>query len=170
MSKSARVLLLVALTGASVAPLDAQERGNQPSATTPPATSGRARNGRLFVTTLNVVDLSAALRFFVDGLGMREQGRHIPAKGVIEVSLGYADEPLRSGLMLLHRESQATPYQRGEWGKVILEVPDLQATTARVARAGGTIVRAVREVASAPVLNAIVEDPDGHVFELIQFK
>ncbi len=143
--------------------------GIPPAAGQPPAPGG-TRSGRLFITTLNVRDLSAALRFFTEGLGMRELGRHVPGKGVVEVSLGYGDEPARMGLMLLHREERTTPYERGEWGKVILEVKDLRATTESVARAGGTVVRPPREVASAPVLNAIVEDPDGHSFELVQFK
>ena len=128
------------------------------------------RSGRLFITTLNVRDLSAALRFFTEGLGMREQSRHVPGKGVVEVSLGYSDEPARMGLMLLHREAHTAPYERGDWGKVILEVKNLRATTENVTRAGGKVVRAPREVASAPVLNAMVEDPDGHTFELVQFK
>ena len=147
----------VARQGLSVPPA-----GEQPA-------PGAARAGRLFITTLNVRDLGTALRFFTEGLGMREQSRHVPGKGVVEVSLGYSEEP-RLGLMLLHREAHTAPYERGEWGKVILEVKDLRATTERVSRAGGTVVRPPREVASAPVLNAIVEDPDGHTFELVQFK
>ena len=141
----------------------AEETGGQPA-------PGGTRSGRLFITTLNVRDLGAALRFFTEGLGMREQGRHVPGKGVVEVSLGYSDEPARTGLMLLHREAHTAPDERGEWGKVILEVKDLQATADNVVRAGGKVVRPPREVASAPVLNAIVEDPDGHTFELVQFK
>ena len=35
---------------------------------------GGTRSGRLFITTLNVRDLGTALRFFTEGLGMREQG------------------------------------------------------------------------------------------------
>ena len=134
------------------------------------ASAARAHKNRLMNTTLNVRDLAASLRFFTEGLGMRERGRHVPSKGVTEVSLGYGDEGNGALIMLAHREARTTPYERGEWGRLIFEVVDVRATVDRVVRAGGKLARGAADVASAPVVVAIVEDPDGHQFELVQFK
>jgi predicted enzyme related to lactoylglutathione lyase len=101
---------------------------------------------------------------------MHERGRHIPADGVTEVSIGYTNEPQRAELMLAHRRARTTAYERGEWGRVILEVRDVRTTVMNVARAGGKLVRPPGDVESAPVIVAVVEDPDGHQFELVQFK
>ena len=136
----------------------------------PPQTGARTRPGRLLITALNVRDLATALRFFTEGLGMTEQGRHVPSKDVVEVTVGYTDNPLPAGLMLIHRQTRTAPYERGEWGRIILEVEDVNATAASAVRAGGKLVRPPGDVASAPVVVAVVEGPDGHHFELVQFK
>ena len=128
------------------------------------------RTGRLLVTRLNVRDLAASLRFFSEGLGLKEQSRFSPSKGTIEVSLGDPAHPLPSPIMLLHRESSTTPVEPGHSWSIVIEVKDVKALAASVVRAGGKVVRPPGDVASAPVIVAVVEDPDGHHFELVQFK
>jgi lactoylglutathione lyase len=128
------------------------------------------RTGRLLTTRLNVRDLAASLRFFSEGLGLREQSRFSPSKGSVEVSLGDPGDPLPAGIMLLNRESRTRPYDPGEWGTVVMQVKDVNAIANRVAGAGGKLVRPPGESSAAPVIVAVVEDPDGHQFELVQFK
>ena len=175
-----RLLVVVALLMAPRVAVGS-EAGAEPVLGAPPAigevatsrlqqTEAHTRPGRLLITALNVRDLAAALRFFIDGLGMTEQGRHVPSKDVVEVTVGYPDNPLPAGIMLIHRKTRAAPYDRGEWGRIILEVKDVKATAASAGLAGGKLVRPPGDVASAPVIVAVVEDPDGHQFELVQFK
>ncbi|HEV3061321.1 MAG TPA: VOC family protein [Vicinamibacterales bacterium] len=133
-------------------------------------TASAARTGRLLVTRLNVRDLAASLRFFTEGLGLSEQSRFSPSKGSIEVTIGDRSNPLPAGIMLLHRESRTTPYDPGEWGTVVLEVKDVNVSAANAARAGGKLIRPPADSPAAPVIVAVVEDPDGHQFELVQFK
>ncbi|MEQ1761070.1 MAG: VOC family protein [Vicinamibacterales bacterium] len=134
------------------------------------APSGNTRTGRLLLTRLNVRDLDASLRFFSEGLGLKEVSRFSPSKGTAEVSLGDPAHPLPSTIMLVHRESRTAPYSPGEWGTVVMEVRDVKLTADAVARAGGKVIRAPAGSAAAPVIVAFVADPDGHEFELVQFK
>ncbi len=133
-------------------------------------TAGAARTGRLLLTRLNVRDLAASLRFFGEGLGLSEQSRFSPSKGSIEVTVGDPTNPLPAGIMLLYRESRTAPYEPGEWGTVVLEVRDVRASAANAARAGGKLVRPPADSSAAAVIVAVVQDPDGHQFELVQFK
>ena len=134
------------------------------------AGAGARRQGRLLVTRLNVRDLEASLRFFAEGLGLKEQSRFSPSKGTVEVTLGDTAHPLPSSIMLVHRESRTTPYSAGEWGTVVLEVKDVKAVAAAVAASGGKVERPPADSSAGPVIVSFVTDPDGHQFELVQFK
>ena len=166
-----RVAVLLAAHPAAARPQNAaaaaRDQGSNAGDARP---SGGTRTGRLLVTRLNVRDLAASLRFFSEGLGLREQGRFAPSKGTVEVTVGDPGNPLPGGIMLLHRESRTTPYNPGEWGTVVLEVKDVKATAASAVGAGGKLVRPPADSPAAPVIVAVVEDPDGHQFELVQFK
>src|SRR5262249_30886820 len=156
------VLVAVLLTF----PIAAQAQGAKGGETPKPA----ARTGRLLVTRLNVRDLAVSLKFFAEGLGLTEQSRFSPSKGSIEVSLGDPSHPLPSTIMLINRESRTTPYDPGEWGPVVMEVKDVRTVAANAARAGGKLVRQPADSPAAAVITAVVQDPDGHQFELVQFK
>lgn len=142
----------------------------QAQAQAPASRPAAARQGRLLITRLNVRNLDAALRFFGDGLGLREQSRFSPSKGTTEVSLGEPSHPLPAAIMLLHRESRTTPYSPGDGANIVMEVKDVKAVAEAVTRAGGTVIRAPAGSAAAPVIVAVVADPEGHQFELVQFK
>jgi catechol 2,3-dioxygenase-like lactoylglutathione lyase family enzyme len=143
--------------------------GNAQQGQPAPSAPG-SRAGRLLLTRLNVRDLDVSLRFFAEGLGLREVGRLTPSKGTMEVSLGDPAFPLPSPIMLIHRSARATPYSPGEWGSVVMEVKDAAAATAAVVRAGGKVTRESAPSSAGPVIVAFVQDPDGHEFELVQFK
>ncbi len=142
------------------------------------AQGGRAAPAnRIINTTLNVADLDRAMIFFSRGLGMHERGRRSAGPGVTEVSIGYSDDPRIPELMLVERRAGSTspapggtPPAPGGWGRVILEVKDINAIGESVVMHGGTLIRGARKAPSAPVITAIVEDPDGHRFELVQYQ
>ena len=134
------------------------------------AASAAARGDRIINTTLNVLDLDRAIKFFTEGLGMRVKGRRAASSTVTEVSIGYSEEPGRAELMLMHNKNRSAAYAPGEWGRIIIQVSDIAATADRVVKAGGKVVRPPTPIASAPYIVGMMEDPDGHAFEVIQPK
>jgi lactoylglutathione lyase len=147
-----------------------------------PASAASAQDGaphanRLINTTLFVQDLDRAAKFYIEGLGMHERGRRQASKDVTEFSVGYSSDPRVAEVMLVYNKAQAAKAP-GEapaassrsWGHIILEVTDLKTTLENVARAGGRVTSQPAANASVPVIVAFVEDPDGHRFELVQFK
>jgi lactoylglutathione lyase len=146
-----------------------------------PQSGAALPSNRIINTTLNVADLDHALVFFTRGLGMHEKNRRVAGPGVTELSIGYSDEAGIPELMLVHSTRQGSGASRTEsaqppspasadWGHVILQVKDVKTVCDRVAASGGKVIRAPAETASAPVIVAFVQDPDGHRFELVQFK
>lgn len=136
--------------------------------------NGGTHTNRIINTTLNVRDLDRALKFYVEGLGMHEKNRRRASKDITELSLGYGDNRLAE-LMLVHNRAQSALASEevrfpGSWGRIILEVKDLKATLENVAKAGGKVTRQPAPNATVPVIVGGAEDPDGHPFELVQFK
>src|SRR5262249_16860835 len=139
--------------------------------------AGCTHANRIINTTLRVRDLDRALKFYVEGLGMHERNRRMASKDVTELSVGYSNDARVAELMLVHNKAQsaaasaeAQSAASSAWGHIILEVKDVKATIENVAKAGGKVIRQPCPTASVPVIVAFVEDPDGHQFELVQFK
>ena len=120
---------------------------------------------RYLHTMLRVRDLDAALRFFVDDLGLTlvrkrdyEQGRFTLA------FLATGAEHDAAEIELTYNWDQKEPYPTGRFfGHLAFEVDDIHATCARLRDRGVTIHRPPRDGRMA-----FIKSPDGHSVELLQ--
>lgn len=125
-------------------------------------------NPRIVHTMLHVTDMSRALAFYRDVLGMevkverlnRETGHHNVFLG-FPASRGGAELELTS---YADRES----YAKGDaYGHIGMEVDDCVQACAYLSAHGGTVTREPKTMPSGTVI-AFVTDPEGYAIELIQ--
>jgi len=120
---------------------------------------------RYLHTMIRVRDLPAALRFFCDGLGLREVRRTEHAQGRFTlVFLGERDTGDAPQIELTHNWDQTEPYTGGRnFGHVAYEVDDIYAACQRLVDHGYTISRPPRDGRMA-----FVRSPDAISVELLQ--
>ncbi|MBX3157121.1 MAG: VOC family protein [Deltaproteobacteria bacterium] len=120
---------------------------------------------RYLHTMVRVHDLPAALRFFCDGLGLREVRRRDHEQGRFTlVYLGEAAEGDSPQLELTHNWDQTDPYTHGRnFGHVAYEVDDIYAACRRFMDLGYTISRPPRDGKMA-----FIRSPDLISVELLQ--
>jgi lactoylglutathione lyase len=120
---------------------------------------------RYLHTMIRVRDLPAALRFFCDGLGLREVRRRDHEQGRFTlVFLGEHADGDSPQIELTHNWDQTEPYTSGRnFGHVAYEVDDIYAACQRLMDAGITINRPPRDGRMA-----FVRSPDLHSVELLQ--
>jgi lactoylglutathione lyase len=121
---------------------------------------------RYLHTMIRVRDLPAALRFFCEGLGLREVRRRDHEKGRFTlVFLGQADGGADSPqIELTHNWDQDQPYTHGRnFGHVAYQVDDIYAACQRFIDLGYAISRPPRDGHMA-----FVRSPDLISVELIQ--
>ena len=122
---------------------------------------------RYLHTMVRVLDLPAALRFFCDGLGLREVRRKDVEKG--RFTLVFLGEPGAHAedspcIELTHNWDQADAYTFGRnFGHVAYEVDDIYAACQRFVDLGYTISRPPRDGHMA-----FVRSPDKISVELLQ--
>src|SRR3954469_21618436 len=120
---------------------------------------------RYLHTMIRVRDLPAALRFFCDGLGLREVRRRDHEQG--RFTLGFLREKADGGtppIELTHNWDQKEPYTGGRnFGHVAYEVDDIYAACQRFIDLGYTISRPPRDGHMA-----FVRSPDLISVELLQ--
>jgi len=119
---------------------------------------------RYLHTMIRVRDLPAALRFFCDGLGLREIRRRDHEQGRFTlVFLGEHDGDTPQ-LELTHNWDHVEPYPGGRnFGHVAYEVDDIYAACQRFVDLGYTISRSPRDGRMA-----FVRSPDLISVELLQ--
>ncbi len=120
---------------------------------------------RYLHTMLRVRDLDAALDFFVNKLGLREQRRSENEGGRFTlVFLGSGADGDPAEVELTFNWDQAEPYPTGRFfGHLAYQVDDIYATCARLESLGVPILRPPRDGRMA-----FVKSPDGHSVELLQ--
>jgi lactoylglutathione lyase len=120
---------------------------------------------RYLHTMVRVRDLPAALRFFCDGLGLREVRRTEHPQGRFTlVYLGEHDSGDSPQLELTHNWDHTEPYTGGRnFGHVAYEVDDIYAACQRFIDLGYTISRPPRDGHMA-----FVRSPDNISVELLQ--
>jgi lactoylglutathione lyase len=120
---------------------------------------------RYLHTMLRVRDLDAALRFFVDDLGLRLSRRKDYEQGRFTLAfLSTGTEGDAAEIELTYNWDQKEPYPTGRFfGHLAFEVDDIHATCARLAARGVTIHRPPRDGRMA-----FVKSPDGQSVELLQ--
>jgi lactoylglutathione lyase len=125
----------------------------------------------LLHTMLDVGDLEASKRFYVEGMGMKVLGRNDFdfAPRVSAYFVGY--NTVQAGLELAHFWDGDGPYSRQQgFGHIAIGVPDVFATVTRLEAMDVkvTLPPAVYLAGAPPV--AFVRDPDGYEIELIQIR
>jgi lactoylglutathione lyase len=120
---------------------------------------------RYLHTMLRVRDLDAALDFFVNKLGLREQRRSENAGGRFTlVFLGSGADGDPAEVELTYNWDQAEPYPTGRFfGHLAYQVDDIYETCARLESVGVDILRPPRDGRMA-----FIQSPDGHSVELLQ--
>ena len=121
---------------------------------------------RYLHTMIRVRDLPAALRFFCEGLGLREVRRRDHEQG--RFTLVFLGEPGNTTdspqIELTHNWDQQEPYTTGRhFGHVAYEVGDIYAACQRLVDLGYTISRPPRDGRMA-----FVRSPDLISVELLQ--
>ncbi|MDX3100971.1 VOC family protein [Nonomuraea angiospora] len=125
-----------------------------------------ALDRRFAFTKLLVGDLEGEVAFYSAVLGLIIKHRLSAGEGeeVILCATGR-EEP---SLVLLHRPHQARP-QPGE-AVLGFVVDDVEQVVRAADGAGGVVRVAPKAVPRAGVTVAQVEDPDGHLLELLQYQ
>jgi lactoylglutathione lyase len=120
---------------------------------------------RYLHTMVRVRDLPAAVRFFCEGLGLRELRRRDSEQGRYTlVFLGERDEGDSPQIELTHNWDQTEPYTVGRnFGHVAYEVDDIYAACQRLVDHGYAISRPPRDGRMA-----FVRSPDAISVELLQ--
>jgi len=120
---------------------------------------------RYLHTMIRVRDLPAALRFFCDGLGLREIRRRDSEQGRFTLVFLGTDPAVDSPqLELTHNWDQADPYTVGRnFGHVAYEVEDIYARCQHLVELGYLISRPPRDGRMA-----FVRSPDLISVELLQ--
>ncbi len=120
-------------------------------------------------TGLRVADLARSLRFFKDGLGMREIGRFAMAE-FDEIVLAFGEGSNAPPIFLLQARGEnasVEPHPLVKGDKIILSVSDIAAVVRRLAELGYAADPIARDQRSG-IQQTFVADPDGHRFELVQ--
>lgn len=115
---------------------------------------------------LRVADLDAALRFYEDALGMTLRRRQdYPdarfTRAFVACGAGQA------ALELTWNWDRGAYAHGDAYGYLVLAVPDPDAVCARVASAGGRIMRPAGPMKHGRNRIAFVQDPDGYRIELV---
>jgi lactoylglutathione lyase len=130
---------------------------------------------RLLHTMLRIGNLQRSLKFYTEQLGMRVLRREDYPSGRFTLAfVGYDDEHAGAVLELTHNWDTPTYEQGSAFGHIALAVTDIEATCARLAAGGVSIVRAPGPMSALASgrrqseIIAFIEDPDGYRIELIE--
>lgn len=127
---------------------------------------------RILHTMMRIKDPDAALRFYVDGLGMKLVHRFdLEAKRLTALFLSFDETSVDGFLELAHYWDTATPFSHGTgYGHIAVGAPDLEGALARLEAMGAEVaMRPYKLFETGPTL-AMVKDPDGYVVELVQSR
>ncbi len=123
---------------------------------------------RFHFSKILVTDLHAQFAFYSSVLGMVEKYRveHGEGDGALEeivMTSAHGGDP---ALVLLHYLHRAKPIP----GEAVLgfSVPDVESTVRAAETAGGTVVTPPKEMPEFDISMAYVQDPEGHLLELVQ--
>lgn len=133
-----------------------------------PPTPVAASSGALIGPALFVADRARALRFYVDGLGMKVNVTMGPPARQ-ETILGFDGDPAKPGIILLSDATASTPpvIEHGHgFNRLVLRMASLDATGERL-RSAGFSPAPIREVAMGYRM-MLVADADGYQLELVE--
>lgn len=125
-------------------------------------------SGALIGPALHVSDVARALKFYVDGLGMKV-GLEMGPPTRHETILTFGGDPRQPGIILLSDQTAKAPpriAQSNGYDRTVLRIDDLIAVAARL-RATGFAPGEIRDVAMGYRM-MMATDPDGYRYELVQ--
>jgi lactoylglutathione lyase len=122
---------------------------------------------------IRVADFDAALRFYVDGLGMKQLSDRfdVASRRVTAVYLGFESFDAGGCVELVKRWDDPGPYTHGSgYGHIAIGAPDIEAMVAKLEAMGAEVsLRPTVLIDGAPRV-AFVKDPDGYAVELIETR
>jgi lactoylglutathione lyase len=128
---------------------------------------------RFLHTMIRVTDFDAALRFYVDGIGMKQLSERfdVAARKVTAVYLGFEDYAAGGCLELVRRWDVETPYTHGTgYGHISIGVPDVEAMLSRLVAMGAEVTLPPTRLMPGGPSVAFLKDPEGYSIELIQTR
>ena len=128
---------------------------------------------RFLHTMIRVKDFEAALRFYMDGLGMKQLSERfdVEARRVTAVYLGFEDYAAGGCLELVRRWDVDVPYTHGTgYGHISIGVPDVEPMLARLVAMGAEVTLPPTRLKPGAPYVAFLNDPEGYAIELIQTR
>jgi lactoylglutathione lyase len=129
-----------------------------------------ASSFRLIHAMLRVRDIDRSVDFYTRLLGMRVLERRDHKKNQFsQAYLGYGEGFAQMALELVFNWTREDPYEKGDgFGHIAIQVSGITALCDRLAAAGVVMPRPPRTQRHGENIVAFVEDPDGHLIELVQ--
>lgn len=132
-----------------------------------------ASKPRVLHTMIRVKDFAAAMRFYVEGLGMKQMDPpfHVETRRATGVFLGFEDYAAGGCVELAQNWDATGPYSHGTgYGHIAIGCPDIAGMVARLQAMGAEVtLRPTVLIAGGPHV-AFVKDPDGYSVELIETR
>jgi lactoylglutathione lyase len=122
----------------------------------------------LIFASLQVRDLDRTLGFYQKTFGMRILNTYDGAAQK-EQQLVFPDTPAAGGINLIQHAGVGEPIRDAQSVHLVIRVQDIRATCREVEAAGGKIARQPADAAGSGIWVAMLEDPDGHLLELVQY-
>jgi lactoylglutathione lyase len=131
-----------------------------------------ASKPRVLHSMVRVMDVDVAIRFYVNGLGMKVLGRFdVETRRSTGVYLGFGDYDAGGVLELAHKWDHKGPYTHGSgYGHISIGVPDLTTVVAKLESMGAEIATPPKILIPGGPAVAFVKDPDGYEIELVQTR
>jgi lactoylglutathione lyase len=125
---------------------------------------------RFLHTMIRVREFEPALRFYIEGLGMKVLNRFsVPVRRVDAMFIGFADYAQGGMLELVRLWDHQGPHTHGSgYGHISVSAPDLEATVARLQAMGAEVTTPPTVLIPGGPRVAFVKDFDGYAIELIQ--
>jgi lactoylglutathione lyase len=125
----------------------------------------------LIFASEQVRDMDRSLAFYTTVFGMRVLNTYrSPDGGVREQQLLFPDTPTAGGINLIQHEPKTAPFQGDSPIHLVIRVHDIHAICDRVNAAGGKVTRAAADAAGTGIWVAMLDDPDGHRLEIVQYQ
>jgi lactoylglutathione lyase len=128
------------------------------------------RKPRLLHTMVRVEDFDRALRFYVEGFGMKVLDRfEVESRRASAIYIGFGDYDDGGVLELVRYWGDKGAYTHGTgYGHIAVGVPDVAATVANLEAIGAEVALRPKALMDGGPAVAFVKDPDGYSIEIIQ--
>jgi lactoylglutathione lyase len=123
----------------------------------------------LIFASEQVRDLDRSMAFYTQVFGMRVLNAY-SSNDFEERQLVFPDAAVAGGINIIRRGTKTEPFQGDRPVHLVIRVHDIHATCDRVGPAGGNVTRAPADAANSGVWVAMLDDPDGHRLEVVQYE